>query len=410
MPATTANASRKMKKTAIGDVPGDWEIRRLEEIVVLNPRPEQRLVGDVLVSFVPMASVTGHGEFIDVAVVPFKKVANGFTYFADGDVLVAKITPCFENGKGALARGMAGGIGFGSTEFHVIRPSDEINREFLFYHTASHRFRVRGVSSMTGSAGQKRLPAEYISAYHIALPPIREQQRIAAVLGAWDRALAGLEKLLAAKQQRKQALMQQLLTGQKRLKGYRGAWTSTRLREVASESQLRNNGALSRELLLAVTKKDGMIPMRENVRGVSDERCKIVRTGWFAYNPMRLNIGSIARWEARHDAMVSGDYVVFQCDESKLSSAFLHHYRRTHRWERFVETAGNGSVRVRIWFADLAAMKLKLPAIDEQRRIAAVLDDCNRELALLERKLVALREQKKGLMQQLLTGKVRVKG
>jgi type I restriction enzyme S subunit len=254
------------------------------------------------------------------------------------------------------------------------------------------------------------LNSEALSSLPVAVAPMSEQLEIIAILGIWDQTIERMEKLIAAKKQLKHGLMQQLLIGRKRFDGFKNqSWRACTLGDVASESSLRNNGKLFREVLLAVTKAEGMVPMREKVQGVSVERCKVVRKGWFAYNPMRLNIGSIAKWDGPQDAMVSGDYIVFRSHEDKLDPAFLDHYRRSYRWRRFVETTGIGSVRVRIWFSDLGRIKLRLPPIDEQRRIAEVLNGCDDEISILDKQFQMLQLQKKGLMQKLLTGKVRVR-
>ncbi|HVC98526.1 MAG TPA: restriction endonuclease subunit S [Pirellulales bacterium] len=154
--------------------------------------------------------------------------------------------------------------------------------------------------------------------------------------------------------------------------------------------------------------------MRERTIAADVERYQIVRKDWFAYIPMRINIGSIARHTGADDVvLVSPDYVVFECKEDEcgtpmISPDYLDHLRRSHIWERFV-AAGNGSVRIRIYFSDLGHLKFMLPPFREQRAIADLLNTADREIDLLRKQLAALKEQKKGLMQKLLTGQVRVK-
>jgi type I restriction enzyme S subunit len=242
----------------------------------------------------------------------------------------------------------------------------------------------------------------------IDLPPFPEQKRIADILGTWDEALEKLDALITTKERRKDALVQQLLTGQRRLSGYRTKWANVHLKEVARESAQRNGTKLDRSRLYAVTKAEGMVPMREQVQGATIDRCKIVEYGWFAYNPMRINIGSIARWEKRSPVMVSPDYVVFHTDESRLLSDYLNHLRRSAHWSSFVGGAGNGSVRVRIWFDDLGHLRFQLPPVSEQRAMTDILDTADKELRLLRDQRQAVETQKRGLMQKLLTGKVRV--
>jgi type I restriction enzyme S subunit len=114
---------------------------------------------------------------------------GSYTYFADGDVLLAKITPCFENGKLGIATGLKNGIGFGSSEFIVFRPSASLDEDFLYYFLARPEFRTEGAARMGGAVGQQRVPKEFIESYRIPVPPLAEQQRIVGVL---DEAFAGL--------------------------------------------------------------------------------------------------------------------------------------------------------------------------------------------------------------------------
>lgn len=260
------------------------------------------------------------------------------------------------------------------------------------------------------SGSMKKLTRSSVLGIEIMMPPREEQLVMADILLCWDQRIQKLEQLIAEKIKFKRGLMQRLLTGRKRFKEFKGKeWKQLHLGDLAIESELRNNGRLTEKSLYAVTKLYGTIPMRERVQGESVERCKVVSKDWFAYNPMRLNIGSIAKWNNEEDVLVSPDYVVFQCDETRLDPDFLNHYRRSHRWTKFVEKAGDGSVRVRIWFSHLAELKLSLPPLPEQRRIAAVLNACDRELDLLREQLVEFKMQKQGLMQKLLTGQIRVK-
>ena len=117
----------------------------------------------------------------------YREVKKGYTYFERGDVLVAKITPCFENGKAASTDTIRNQLGFGSTEFHVLRPSPDLDPKYAFYLLWSERFRTIGEKGMTGSAGQKRVPADLLRRLEIPLPPLDEQKRIAAILDKADQ-------------------------------------------------------------------------------------------------------------------------------------------------------------------------------------------------------------------------------
>jgi type I restriction enzyme S subunit len=392
---------------AVKDKMNSWQEVRLGSVVIVNP-PCARPSGDTLVTFISMADVSAEAKIVTPQIRSFASVATGFTCFEEGDVLVAKITPCFENGKGAFACNLKNGRGAGSTEFHVLRPKLGVDGRFLHLISRTSRFRKIGENKMEGSAGQRRLPASYLKTVRINLPPLLEQRKIAAILTTWDEVLEKLDALIAAKERRKKALIQQLLTGKRRKPGH-ASWKIVKLSEVAEEQGERNKTTLDRSRLFAVTKADGMVPMRERVQGATINRCKIVERGWFAYNPMRINIGSIARWEENDPVMVSADYVVFKTDETRLLSSYLHYVRQSAAWAGFVGASGNGSVRIRIWFDDLGRFKFPLPTLSEQSAIVNILDSCDKELRLLRDKRTAVDQQKRGLMQKLLTGKVRVK-
>lgn len=121
----------------------------------------------------------------------FGEVVKGYTYFADGDVLCAKITPCFENGKLGIAQNLENGVGFGSSEFVVMRSNGQILPEFLYYYLSRDTFREAGQAVMSGAVGHKRVPKEYFENLEIPLPPLDEQKRIVAVL---DQAFAALDR------------------------------------------------------------------------------------------------------------------------------------------------------------------------------------------------------------------------
>jgi type I restriction enzyme S subunit len=183
----------------LGEVPEHWKLSRLKFIAEINPSKSEvsYLPDDLEVSFFPMELI-GNGGLLLAKNKTIGEVKQGFTYFRDGDVLVAKITPSFENGKGAIAANLENGIGFGTTEIHVIRPTKLINREFIFYLTQSHSFRGFGATQMYGTAGQKRVPDWFLNDFLTSLPPIAEQKSIARFL---DRETTRIDTLITKKRQ-----------------------------------------------------------------------------------------------------------------------------------------------------------------------------------------------------------------
>lgn len=180
------------------EIPAHWTEKRLRFVAGLNPvRSEvNHLPEDTLTSFVPMEAVGEYGGLVLESEKQIVDVKVGYTYFADGDVVLAKITPCFENGKGALVEGLLNGIAFGTTELHVVRAGKELHRRFLFYLTMSHPFRKIGEAMMYGAGGQKRVPEDFIKDFRPGLPPIEEQTAIAAFL---DRETVRIDSLIEKK-------------------------------------------------------------------------------------------------------------------------------------------------------------------------------------------------------------------
>lgn len=176
------------------------------------------------------------------------------------------------------------------------------------------------------------------------------------------------------------------------------------LGDATTESTERNGSSHAAAQIMGVSKVEGIVPMQERIVAADTARYKFVRTNWFAYNPMRLNIGSIARWQGDDDILVSPDYVVFRCKSGgshRLDPAYLDHFRRSDVWEDFVSEKGDGSVRVRIYYKDLARLQLALPTFPEQQKIANCLESADTLIDGQARKVEALKAHKKGLMQQL---------
>ncbi len=184
----------------------------LGSLCIINPKKsqEKRLSSDLRVSFIPMTAVTENGG-IDVSETKtYNEVKTGFTYFAEKDVLFAKITPCMENGKGAIAQRLCNGIGFGSTEFHVLRPiPGQSNPYWIYSLTSFPQFRQDAASNMTGSAGQRRVPASFLETYKVSAPPIALQDQFALFVKQIQRMKAKAHNSLEKLDVLKNSLMQQ---------------------------------------------------------------------------------------------------------------------------------------------------------------------------------------------------------
>jgi type I restriction enzyme S subunit len=161
-------------------------VARLDDVCEINPRMPKTLADEDGVSFLPMAAVSEDGQINFEEEREFREVKKGYTYFERGDVLLAKITPCFENGKATRTLSLLNPIGFGSTEFHVLRAGKGIDPSYLFHIIWNSKLREVGANNMTGSAGQKRVPADFLKRLEIPVPALNEQRRIAAILDKAD--------------------------------------------------------------------------------------------------------------------------------------------------------------------------------------------------------------------------------
>lgn len=179
------------------DKPTEKPPRRLRTVCDVNP-PTPRVPDFAEVTFLPMEAVGETGSLDRSRTRTASEVRQGYTGFVDGDVLLAKITPCFENGKGALARDLLNGVGFGTTELHVLRLRDpQHDSRWLYYVTQSHNFRADGTASMYGAGGQKRVPPDFIRNFASVIPPAATQTAIANFL---DRKTAAIDELIEKKQ------------------------------------------------------------------------------------------------------------------------------------------------------------------------------------------------------------------
>jgi len=186
----------------VSALPTGWVTAGLAEICAINPRVDKTAIDPAsAVSFVPMPAVEAETGKIDISETRnFKSVRKGYTPFRTGDVLFAKITPCMENGKMAIVPELASPYGFGSTEFHVLRPCNGVDPRFIYHCVSNRAFRVHAEHNMTGAVGQKRVPASILEEHEVDLPPIDEQRRIVEKIEALFAEIdKGVESLKAAK-------------------------------------------------------------------------------------------------------------------------------------------------------------------------------------------------------------------
>ena len=203
----------------LGDVPAHWKVKRLRYVVELNPsKSEVRCLSpETLVSFIPMESIGEDGSLSLEQSRPIGELLAGYTYVREGDVTIAKITPCFENGKGAVMRRLENQVGLGTTELTVIRPRPkQTTSDYLYRVVSSEPFRALGEASMYGAGGQKRVPDEFVRNFDIAWPPYQEQTVIQTFLDQEtvriDALVEEQQRLIELLKEKRQAVISHAVT------------------------------------------------------------------------------------------------------------------------------------------------------------------------------------------------------
>jgi type I restriction enzyme, S subunit len=243
----------------------------------------------------------------------------------------------------------------------------------------------------------------------LPVPPIEERDKITAILSSWDHAIEKLQSLISAKEQHKKGLMQQLLSGKKRFPGFEDEWKEVKLGDIFTERKETNRPDLK---LLAITSKQGVID-RDNLekRDTSNEdksKYKRIAPGDIGYNTMRLWQGVAALSPV--EGIISPAYTVVTPNEEidgEYMSYLFKYPPMIHLFYRYSQGLVSDTWNCK--FSHFSQIKIKIPGKAEQEKIASVFKAVDRELITYKQKLKALQTQKKGLMQQLLTGKIRVK-
>ncbi len=285
-----------------------------------------------------------------------------------------------------------------------------VSLRWLSYLLCSEHYRAQIVARANGTSGSmKKLTKPSFLGIRVPFPPLPEQKKIAEILSSWDEAIEQTRRLIEVKKRRKKALMQQLLTAKKRLPGFNEPWEEFLLGDLFDERVEVNNDHLP---LLAITGSRGVIPASEIVRKDSSNtdksRYKRIAPGDIGYNTMRMWQGVSA--VSRLEGIVSPAYTV--CIPKKgLDACFMGYLFKFSPVINLLRRYSQGLVNdtLNLKFPNFAKIKVRIPALDEQRRIAELLSTADSEIESLKTKLSALEKQKRGLMQKLLTGEVRVK-
>jgi type I restriction enzyme S subunit len=383
------------------------------------------LDGDALMTFVPMEAIGEKGSLDTSTFRPLASVQSGYTRFSDGDVIVAKITPCFENGKGALARGLSGGVGYGTTELHVLSAGADLEPRFLYYVTASAAFRLQGEGHMSGSAGQKRVPEDFVRDYRIPVWPMPRQCAIADYL---DRETARLDALVSAKErmltlmtEKRNALATHLVfhganegiprrdSGVPWIGSIPEHWETERTRWLFQERDERSD--TGREEMMTVSHITGVTRRSEKDVNMFEAETtngyKLCYPGDFVTNTLWAWMGAMG--VAREHGIVSPAYNVYTVGP-RLNPEYIDTISRLPIFAQEVTRYSKGvwSSRLRLYPEGFFEVHMPVPPLDEQRRIVARFATESARMDSLrratERSLLLLQERRSALISAAVTG------
>ena len=275
-----------------------------------------------------------------------------------------------------------------------------LHKDYFVYYLKNDRMQY----DILVKAGNATIPDLNHSDFYtlqIAIPPLKEQEKIAEILLTCDKAIRLTTQIITQLKQRNQGLAQQLLTGEKSNYKAIGKY----IKEISNR-----NSNLQVKKVLSVTNSKGFINQSEQfgreLASSDVSNYKIVSKGQFAYNPSRVNVGSIDLLQDSEMGILSPMYIVFETKEDYLLSKFLYYHLKANSFLVRIPTYVQGSVRDTLSFKALSEMEFFIPNIEKQKKVTKILDTAHQELKLYEQKLQLLQAQKKTLMQKLLTGEV----
>lgn len=402
-------------------LPEGWTYANLGEIastVTSGSRDWAQYYSDAGDKFVRMTNLSRDGVRISendmkyVAIPPDSSDGKR-TSLKNGDILIS-ITA--ELGKiGLVPKGF--GTAFINQHLALVRlKNGTASSPFVAYALSSKKLNQK-LNSLNDAGAKAGLNLSTIRSFPLALPPLPEQKKIAAILSTWDRAIEGTEKLLANSQQQKKALMQQLLTGKKRLPGFTGEWETRQINEIANRIKRRSDG--QKHPILMISSSIGFVTQDAKysryMAGESVNNYILLKKGEFAYNKGNSKLyqfGCVFELREYKQGLVPNVYVCFKVNTEQYP-AFYRHLFKFDFLKPQLRAIVNSGIRnnglLNIKPDQFMNTKVPVPPLPEQKAIAAVLSTADEELAALESDLSRLRQEKKALMQQLLTGKRRVR-
>lgn len=399
------------KNSPLGIIPNEWEVKRLGEISQMfsggTPKSTEQMYFNGEIPFIKSGEISNAKTEQYLSELGLKN--SSAKLIERGDLLYALYGAT--SGECALSK-ISGAI---NQAILCIRPTKDVDRYFLL------SFLQKGKEYYYNSylqGGQGNLSADIVKGYKILTPPLPEQRKIAEVLSTWDRAIEKQTLLVEKLELRKKGLMQQLLTGKKRLPGFSEEWKKVKLGDIAKRIVRKNNIECSNVVTISAQK--GFVRQTDffnkKIASETVENYYLVKRDEFCYNKSYCNgfpMGAIKRLKEFDQAVVTTLYICFSIQPERASLDFIEQYFSLGLLNRGLMKIANEGGRahglLNVTPNDFFNTELMLPPFDEQKAISSILLNAHEEVIFAKSKLEFLRKEKKGLMQVLLTGKKRVR-
>lgn len=391
------------KKTSLGIIPNEWEVVKLGDVCEINPKNNDKLPSKFY--YIDLESVEKGILLYKNEIYSSKAPSRAKRLLKKGDILFQMVRPYQKNN---LYFNLDGDF-VASTGYAQIRTLE--SKKYIYCYLNFDKFTNMVIMKCTGS-NYPAINSSVLSNIKIPLPPLKEQIKIAEILSEFDTAINLMSNLISQKTKFKKALMQNLLTAKIRFPNFKDKWQVVRLGEILKERKTYKEKGLNLEHVSLT--KDGIIPKSKRYERdflVKDEnkKYKITKLNDICYNPANLKFGVICK-NNYGNGIFSPIYVTFECNKN-FDIDFISYYVTQNDFIQKVRKFEEGTVyeRMAVSPKDFLSFKIKLPNLDEQKKIAEILSSVDDEINLLNLKLKNLKDLKKGVMQNLLTGKVRVK-
>ena len=405
----------------IGEIPEHWEIKRLKNVSDFNPQNDQSISNFSEVGYLPMERLKN--GYMLPSVINVYNLTQGLTFFKENDIVMAKVTPCFENGNIAIAKNLINNCGFGSSELFIFRVRN-INREYFFYLLQEEKIKEVCKSTMIGTGGLKRISPTFMRNLLLPIPPTLEQQSIAIYLdqkcGEIDELITLQEEMITKLQSYKQSVITEAVTkgldknvplkdsGIEWIGEIPEHWEVKRLKNVCSQINIKEN---SKENSLPYIGLENIesgsgryIDTTSEVEGMANRFCK----NNVLFGKLRPYLSKV--YLAEKDGICSTEFIVY--DTKSNNCRFIHKLLLSQAFIEVVNSSTYGAKMPRANSDFINNIYVQIPPLSEQQSIADYLDqkcsEIDELISIKQQKVEKLKDYKKSLIFECVTGKRKV--